>query len=186
MPPTPTITDEALLGRLLEVFRTYGFEGTTLSRLRAATGLERSSLYHRFPGGKAEMALRVLEHTDRCFAADVFASLAAPGSPRDRAVGVARGIRRFYDRGLRWCVLDTLSLGEPAPAVRLHLQRTVDRFLAALAGLAEEAGCLPGEAASRAGRALVMLEGALVVSRASGNPAAFRRVLKELPDLLTG
>ena len=186
MPPQPTITDEALVQRLLEVFRTHGFEGTTLARLCAATGLERSSLYHRFPGGKTEMALRVLEHTDRCFADDVLAPVAAPGPPRRRAAALAQGIRRFYDRGLRWCVIDTLSLGEPDPAIRAHLARTVERFLRALAGLAGEAGAPPREARARAERALVLLEGGLVVSRASGKPAAFERVLAELPDVLTG
>jgi TetR/AcrR family transcriptional repressor of lmrAB and yxaGH operons len=52
-----TITDAELLTKCTEVFRTYGFEGATMSRISAATGLEKGSLYHRFPGGKEEMAV---------------------------------------------------------------------------------------------------------------------------------
>jgi len=50
------ITDAQLTDALTDVFRTYGYEGATLSRISEATGLQRASLYHRFPGGKEAMA----------------------------------------------------------------------------------------------------------------------------------
>ena len=185
MPPQPTITDDALLERLLDVFRTHGFEGSSLSRICVATGLERSSLYHRFPGGKRDMALRVLQHVDRRFAEDVLAPIDDDGTPRERAEAVAAGIRQFYGRGLRWCVLDTLTLGEPDPAIRDHVGASVRGFVAALARLARASGRGAREARTRAERALVLLEGGLVVSRATGDPAPFERALSELPVLLT-
>jgi len=47
---------DALLRQLGQVFRERGYEGATLTQLAAATGLGKASLYHHFPGGKAEMA----------------------------------------------------------------------------------------------------------------------------------
>ena len=54
------ITDGQLTEALTRVFQTYGYDGATLSRISDATGLQRASLYHRFPGGKEEMAKFVL------------------------------------------------------------------------------------------------------------------------------
>ncbi len=57
--PITKVTEEELLDRLTSVFRTHGFEGASLSLISKATGLQRASLYHRFPGGKEEMAKAV-------------------------------------------------------------------------------------------------------------------------------
>lgn len=51
---------DALLEQLVVVFRERGYEGATLVQLAAATGLGKASLYHHFPGGKAEMAAVLL------------------------------------------------------------------------------------------------------------------------------
>ena len=37
---------------IAEVFREFGFEGTSLSRITEKTALGKGSLYHFFPGGK--------------------------------------------------------------------------------------------------------------------------------------
>ncbi|MDU6377660.1 MAG: helix-turn-helix domain-containing protein, partial [Bradyrhizobium sp.] len=39
---------------IAEVFREFGFEGTSLSRITEKTALGKGSLYHFFPGGKEE------------------------------------------------------------------------------------------------------------------------------------
>ena len=46
---------------LLEVFRKVGYDGASLQQLANATGLKKSSLYHRFPEGKKQMAEEVLK-----------------------------------------------------------------------------------------------------------------------------
>src|SRR5687767_7960924 len=57
--PPPLVSDKELLERLTGVFRRHGYDGASLSVIAAATGLQRSSLYHRFPGGKEQMAAEV-------------------------------------------------------------------------------------------------------------------------------
>lgn len=54
--------DKALLDHIMIVFRTHGYDGASLSRISEATGLQRASLYHRFPDGKLQMGKAVLEH----------------------------------------------------------------------------------------------------------------------------
>lgn len=56
---------------IAEVFREFGFEGTSLSRITEKTALGKGSLYHFFPGGKEEMAGAVLAHVDAWFEREV-------------------------------------------------------------------------------------------------------------------
>src|SRR5437762_12723369 len=57
----PVAGRAALLPVLGEVFRAHGYEGATLALITEATGLGKGSLYHFFPGGKAQMAAAVLD-----------------------------------------------------------------------------------------------------------------------------
>jgi TetR/AcrR family transcriptional repressor of lmrAB and yxaGH operons len=43
------VSDEVFLATVLDLFRTFGFEGVSLKRLADATGLEKASLYFRYP-----------------------------------------------------------------------------------------------------------------------------------------
>ncbi|MEO1396256.1 MAG: TetR family transcriptional regulator [Cyanobacteria bacterium J06634_5] len=38
------------------MFRQFGYEGVTLTKISRETGLGKASLYHHFPGGKGAMA----------------------------------------------------------------------------------------------------------------------------------
>ena len=49
-----TFDEDAILARILELFRTNGYENTTFEQLVAESGLSRSSLYNTF-GGKKEL-----------------------------------------------------------------------------------------------------------------------------------
>ena len=60
-----------ILPVLAEVFRAHGYEGASLSLITRATGLGKGSLYHLFPGGKAEMAACGLAEIDAWFEANL-------------------------------------------------------------------------------------------------------------------
>jgi len=56
-----TIEDDDLICKLTDVFRNVGYDGASLAVLADATGLKKASLYHRFPGGKEQMAEEVFK-----------------------------------------------------------------------------------------------------------------------------
>ncbi len=89
-----TISDEALLDAALELFRTRGYEGMSLSQLGVATGLEKASLYFRYPGGKNELVMAVAKRVVEWFEGNVFAPLKGEGTPRKR-VGIVAEQRRI-------------------------------------------------------------------------------------------
>ena len=75
------ISDDAFLATALDLFRTYGFEGVSIKRLADATGLEKASLYHRYPGGKDEIAMAIAKDVVAWFQTNVFLTR-SPGPVR--------------------------------------------------------------------------------------------------------
>ncbi len=186
MPHRPKVKDDTLLDALLGVFCMHGYEGASLSLISEATGLQRASLYHRFPGGKAEMAVAVLARVHAQFSEHVLAPLFEAGDPILRVARTAERLSAFYGRGARSCLLETLSLGEPDPVVRDAVERCFEAVLGAFSAVAREAGATRTAARRRAEEAVARYQGALVLARGSGDLKPFQRALAALPELITG
>ncbi|HWR54496.1 MAG TPA: TetR/AcrR family transcriptional regulator [Bryobacteraceae bacterium] len=183
--PTPKITDEDLLERLTRVFQDHGFEGASLSLISKATGLERASLYHRFPDGKDQMAEAVVAHVGEQFLEKLLAPLREPGPVAARIREAGRRLQAFYEDGRRSCLLDTLSLGNGRPALHAAVGRTYAAWRDSFAAAAREAGLAPALSRRRAEEAIMSIHGALVLARATGDTKPFARVVGRLPEVLT-
>lgn len=188
MPRAPKESDEALLTRALSVFRAWGYDGASLSRLSEATGLKRASLYHRFPGGKEEIARETLAALRRWVEAQVVGPLRKPGDPRARLAAAAQAFSALYDAGHESSLVNLFAAPAEAPPSLLEgVQEILSAMTAALSAVLEEAGFPEDEARRRAVRGLVLIEGAVVVSRSFRDPAPFREVTAHwVDDLLHG
>jgi TetR/AcrR family transcriptional regulator, lmrAB and yxaGH operons repressor len=179
------VSDEVFLATALDLFRTYGFEGVSLNQLAAATGLEKASLYYRYPGGKDAIAMAAAGEAVRWLQANVFDPLAGSGPPRKRVSLVAEKLREFYAGGLKACVMDVLSIRGGSEELQLGLKAAMQALVSAFANVAKESGNSSAAARSKAEEAIVRLEGSLILARVLGDTACFDRALKGLPDLLT-
>ena len=180
------VSDGDLLERLGLLFRANGYDGSSLGDIAAATGLQKSSLYHRFPGGKQQMASEIAGSIGMHFADEVLAPLNGAGTAHERLTEVAARLAAFYDDGRRSCLLDALSIGDPGGEATAALGLAAEGWIAAFAGIASAEGAGPAEARSRAEDAVAAIEGALVLARVTGNRAPFARSLERLPSLLLG
>jgi AcrR family transcriptional regulator len=180
------VSDSDLLERLGTLFRANGYDGSSLGDIATATGLQKSSLYHRFPGGKQQMASEIAGTTGTHFAEEVLAPLNGTGTAHDRLTEVAARLAVFYAEGRRSCLLDTLSIGDPGDEATAGLGLAAESWIAAFAGIARAEGAAPREARRRAEDAVAAIEGALVLARVTGNRAPFARSLERLPSLLLG
>jgi AcrR family transcriptional regulator len=180
------VSEPELLGRSAEIFRRHGFEGTSLSQLAAATGLEKASLYHRFPGGKAEIALAVAGSVYAWFEKNVFTPLKAGGSPQKKLRAVTEQLRIFYVDGKMPCALDALSFPGGGEELAAALKAALLAWLKAFTEIARESGLTAADARKRAERAVMLIEGSLVLGRVLGETKMFKQTLEELPGLLMG
>ncbi len=174
-----------LVDKISRVFRRYGYEGATMSRLSAATGLERASLYHRFPGGKDDMVAAAAASGNAWFEEHVLQPLSQPGDPADQVKVVCQRLREFYDDGRLPCVLESLSLPAGSEELHLALDASLDAWLEAFTQLARKSGFSPAAARDRAEQAIIEIEGSLVLARVRGDSGPFLRTIRKLPKLLT-
>lgn len=178
------ISGNRLYRELSNIFRRKGYDGASYSDLIKATGLVKASLYHRFPGGKAEMVDAILSEVDHEFSEYVVKPAFEPGAPLDRARKIARRLREFYKSGQRWCLLETLTLAD-SPSTGEHARRSMELWIDAFARLGRDAGLSPAIARRRSQEAVAAIEGGLVVSRVLGDRRPFLRSLASLPKRLT-
>ena len=178
-------SEAAILDSLTSLFREHGYDGTSLSRIMKATGLVKASLYHRFAGGKEEMATTVIDRVAGEFATNLLAVLNGPGDPQERLQETGRRLWEFYGAGRKACLLDSLTLNRESPAVQARAKAALDFWIAAFARFARESGGMAPDHAARAAQdAIAAIEGGLVISRVSGNTGPFLRAIDSLPARL--
>jgi AcrR family transcriptional regulator len=182
-----SIEDEALLERLTRVFREHGYEGASLALLSEASGLKRASLYHRFPGGKEQMAREVLAATVAWYSSHIIRPLQGPGSPRSRIAAVAEKLDAFYSGGRQACLLNLLASPHAGSGpLAAGIRSAFEAVIASFATVARDGGQAAPEAQVRAERAVMLLHGSLILSRGLGSGEPFRRFLAGLADDLVG
>ncbi len=182
--PITKVHEDELLNRLTDVFRMYGYEGASLSLISESTGLQRASLYHRFPGGKEEMAKAVLDRAGQWLATRVLAPLSGPGKPAERIQKMAQELHRFYQGGQASCLLDSLSFGFETNAIQEHIRKGMAAWIEALTKIAREAGVPAKKSRQQAQDAISRIQGSLVVARVLKDYGSFERTLTELPMVL--
>ena len=178
------MSKEQVIAKLIPVFRHYGYEGATMSRLSEATGLKKASLYHHFQGGKEQIAEAVLEYIGTWIEENVFAPLKSDQAPRDRILAMCRGIDKFYQTGQEPCVLSVMSVGEADNLFHQQLEQSLKQWIDTLAAIVEETGIEPQQARERAEDALMLIQGALVLVRVGNNTQPFQRAIAKLPQIL--
>ena len=174
----------AKLDDIADAFRTYGYDGASMSILSSKTGWGRASLYHHFPGGKNEMALKALGHVAANAQSLVLEHLRGSDTPMVRLQRFATSLTKFYRQGQGNCLLGTMALSGGLHACSDQLKNGMQEWLTAIAAVLVEAGFSRPEAARRSEGALIHIQGALVVSRCLQNEEPFQRMLRELPSIL--
>lgn len=182
------VSDEDLMDRLGDVFRDAGYEGASMAELAAAAGLKKASLYHRFPGGKRQMADEALRSIVERIQTGMLAALQSDAPPRERLTAMTRALDWFYDGGRKACLLNTLASPDwEGGPFNPEIGAAFEALTGAVAGTLVDAGLDAATARRRALKAVSLIEGALVVSRGRTSVEPFQVMLADLPeDLLTG
>ncbi|MFZ2158481.1 MAG: TetR/AcrR family transcriptional regulator [Bradyrhizobium sp.] len=175
------VSDRAdLLPLLAEVFRAHGYEGATLSLLGDATGLGKGSLYHFFPGGKAQMAAEVLAEIDRWFEVNIFAPLRTSDHPARAIATMIGAVDSYFHSGQRVCLVGVIALGASRDMFAVQVQGYFIRWNDALAHVLGRSGLSARVARRRSTDALVTIQGALVLARALGDSRIFGQTMADL------
>ena len=179
MPRPPKQTKLELLNKLAQVFREFGFDGTSMHALSTVTGLSKASLYHHFPDGKQQMASEVLVGEGKRLQQLVLAPISGASSESALLESLS-GTAEFYGGPHPQCLLNSLTLGEGGKHFRSVVLETVSAWRTLLATQYEALGVGAEESAAWASYALDRIQGALVMCRLNSSRQPLEQCLSEL------
>lgn len=176
---------ERMIRSAVALFREHGVNGTSFSDVLEHSTAPRGSLYHYFPGGKAQLA----EEATR-YAGDFIAvGLAAALEQKDPAAAISdfatvwRDVLRRSDFSAGCPILSASLEGERSPAARDAAGAAFRRWEKLLADGFERQGTPRPRARSLATLSIAAIEGAIVLARAQRSSAPLERVVGELEAL---
>lgn len=171
---------DELVSSLGEIFREFGFAGTSLSEITAQTGLGKGSLYHFFPGGKTEMAEEVLENIDTWFQQNVFSPLCENEDALSGVETMFKAVNTYFDSGNRICLVGAFSLDHTRDKFLREVSSYFADWISALASALKRSGYSSAAAKSAAEDIVLAIQGALILARSQDDPKIFTRALKRL------
>jgi len=159
-----------------------GGEGTSFSQVLAHSGAPRGSIYHHFPGGKAQL----IEEATRAGGDFISATLSAmveradPAAAVEAVVDFWRAFLRGTDFAAGCPVVAATVEGYRTPAARDAAEQVFARWVGLQTEILQRAGVSDGRARSLATLFVAAIEGAVILSRAQRSTAPLDRVLDEL------
>lgn len=178
------VDDQQLLTGFMSVFRTKGYDGASLNELADATGLQKASLYHRYPGGKKDIALAVLGFVDQWIVKNLAEVISNKGrSPEARLAQVLGNINRLYDSGKSICILRSLSMSNSLDLFGQELKMTMNRWIETFYHLGIDMGKTDTASREMALQVLIKIQGSLVVGKTMEDTGIFKNTLKEIEGM---
>lgn len=169
---------------LLNLFRQYGYDGATITKISQATGLGKASLYHHFPGGKDQMVATVLEYLEQALEENILQPLRSEGVACDRFSKMCQSVSNLYEGGRQPCLFAILLLGSARDIFQAKVQQLLQIWITEIAQVLIEEGLEPSLARQRGEDAVIAIQGSLILAQGLDDLAPFERILQELPKQL--
>ena len=170
------------------LFRRRGIEGTSFSEVLEHSRAPRGSIYHHFPGGKAELAEEATRYAGDFIAAGLVAALAD-----DDPIAAIRAftaswldVLRHADFAAGCPVVAAALEGDSTPGARDAAGAAFGRWEELIAGAVERRGLPPDRARSVAMLVIAATEGAIVIARAQRSTEPLELVAAEVEQLVAG
>jgi AcrR family transcriptional regulator len=172
----------------VQLFRRHGYNGTGFREVIAHSGAPRGSIYHHFPGGKAQMGVEAIG-----FAGEFSNAAMARYLEADDVVA---GLEKFWAGWVRIVEASDFEEGCPIVGVAAESHPEAPELIAAAGTVFEQWQATFAAAFRRAGvrkrqdaqdlalLAISTLEGATILSRAARDSAPLVRAGKQLARTL--
>ncbi|MEO6685882.1 MAG: TetR/AcrR family transcriptional regulator [Dyadobacter sp.] len=183
--PVIKVFPEDVDRNLSDVFTRFGYDGASMELLSQATGLKKASLYHRFPGGKKDMAAHVLKNVEKWFLENVQFVIDQQNLPvRERLEKSLLAISSLFEDGARNCSLRMLSACSETPYFQASIASCFTIISNGFTKIAVENGMEVSLAKAKAMEAVINIQGSLVLSRAMNDNAIFKTSIAAIPQIL--
>lgn len=178
------VEDKALLIGLMSVLSANGYEGSSLNELAESSGLQKASLYHRFPEGKKEITSAVLYYVNEWIHSHIYLLLINPNiSPSKRLNSVIENINTLYNNGDSICILRSLSMNTGMELFGQQIKESMQLWLKGFSTFGMHCGFSETIAQEKAFQVLINIQGSLIVSRGLGSTKPFKAALNAIQDM---
>ncbi|MFF2554638.1 TetR/AcrR family transcriptional regulator [Nocardia sp. NPDC058058] len=169
--------DRMLTGAAL-LFRERGVAGTALADIMERTGAPRGSVYHYFPGGKAQLAEEATDLAGRTMGRMISALLTAEGPAGAVSAFVDYFRSQLLDSDyMAGCPVAAGGMsGADTPGARERAGEAFTEWESTLASALWQHGMAVGDAEDTATTAVAAIEGALVMARAQRSTRPLDRI----------
>jgi TetR/AcrR family transcriptional regulator, lmrAB and yxaGH operons repressor len=185
--PRPDRSRAALIHTAATLFRRQGYAATGLNQILDEAGVKPGSLYHHFPQGKQQLAAAVVD-TEGAGIEQLLLRFLATGRP------VADIVERWIDLLAAalagdqrdGCPIEPIATESvnASPSVRAASARAFRGWSAAIEDRLRADGWSAGEAKDVALAVISLIEGALILSRISGDTEALEAAKPAARSLL--
>jgi AcrR family transcriptional regulator len=179
-------TREKMIRSATVLMRERGVAGTSFSDVLAHSGAPRGSIYHHFPGGKAQL----VEEATR-FGGEFVAARFTAALEKSDPVGTLGALGEFWRGVLRTtdfaagCPIAAATMGaDQAPAARELAGDVFRNWTELYAELLKRAGLPDDRADSLATLVIAGIEGSILLTRAQRSPAALDHTIAELQQVV--
>lgn len=180
-------TRQRMLDSAVELFRQHGYNGTGFREVVAHSGAPRGSIYHHFPGGKAQLGAEALGRAGE-FIDDKIKAAGAKGE-------FVAAFEAFWAWWIDYVESSGFRAGCPVAGVAAETHpeaaelsqaaaAAFERWQATLRRALRYSGMSADDAADFATLILSALEGATLLARAEGGPEPLERVGRRLALIL--
>jgi AcrR family transcriptional regulator len=178
------VPDEALLNRMLTVLSAKGYDGSSLNELAESSGLQKASLYHRFPDGKKAITSAVLSHVKGWIKQNIYLLLTNQSiSTNERLKKVIKNINSIYNKGDSICLLRSLSMDSGVEIFGEQIKESMQLWMKGFSSLGVDCGLSKRVANERAHQVLITIQGSLILSKGLGSTAPFKDTLKSIENM---
>lgn len=175
------VNDQELLQGLTSVLRAKGYDGASLNELASSSGLNKASLYYRYPGGKKDIVLAVLIFIGQWIDKNILSVLCDGEVPALERLSVAlTNIDTLYNSGKSNCIVRAISMDNGMNLFGDQLKETITKWLDSFCKLGVDVGMDEETANKKAIQILGQIEGSLVVSKILNDTLPFQLALKEV------
>jgi AcrR family transcriptional regulator len=178
------VEENTLLNGLLSVLSAKGYDGSSLNDLAESSGLQKASLYHRFPDGKKEITLAVLNHVNEWIRQNIFLLLTNHSIlTTERLKRVIKNINTVYNSGDSICLLRSLSMDSGVEIFGEHIKGSMQLWINGFTALGVDCGFSKDVSKEKAYFVLISIQGSLIVSKGLGSTASFKATLKSIENM---
>jgi AcrR family transcriptional regulator len=172
------VTNQNLIEGLMSVIQSKGYDGSSLNDLASSTGLQKASLYHRFPNGKKEITSAVLTYVGEWVELNIVELLSdKEKQPAERLKTVIENIDNLYEGGEKICVLRALTMDNNLDLFGKQLKNILTNWIIGFTNLGVSFGFSEKEAKIKAEQTLILVQGSLIVSKAMSTLKPFQKTL---------